>query len=57
MSSTGNNGSVQLWEDGERLDNGCCQCVASFFCPMDSYFAQMSIPGLRMTCCTGKGTR
>jgi hypothetical protein len=57
MASTGNNGSVQLWEDGEKLDNGCCQCNCSFFCPMDPYFAQISIPGLRTTWCTGKGTR
>ena len=39
MASTGNNGAVQLWQDGEKLDNGCCQCDCSFFCPMDSYFA------------------
>jgi hypothetical protein len=39
MASTGNNGAVQLWQDGEKLDNGCCQCDYSFFCPMDSYFA------------------
>jgi len=23
MASTGNNGAVQLWQDGEKLDNGC----------------------------------
>ena len=27
MASTGNNGTVQLWQDGEKLDNGCCQCL------------------------------
>ena len=31
MASTGNNGTVQLWQDGEKLDNGCCQCDRSFF--------------------------
>src|SRR6267154_5656455 len=44
MASTGNNGCVQLWQDGEKLDNGCCQCDCSFFCPTGSYFAQTSIP-------------
>jgi hypothetical protein len=38
MASTGNNRAVQLWQDGEKLDNGCCQCGCSFVCPMDSYF-------------------
>ncbi len=38
MASTGNNGTAQLWQDGEKLDNGCCQCDCSFCCPMDSYF-------------------
>jgi hypothetical protein len=37
MASTGNNGAVQLWQDGEKLDDGCCQCNCGFFCPMDSY--------------------
>lgn len=32
MASTGNNGTVQLWQDGEKLDNGCCQCL-QFFLP------------------------
>jgi hypothetical protein len=39
MASTGNDGAVQLWQDGEKMDNGCCQCDCSFFYPMDSYFA------------------
>jgi len=56
MASTGNNGAVQLWQDGEKLDNGCCQCDCSFSCPMDFYFAQTNIPGLRMTWHTEKGT-
>jgi hypothetical protein len=38
MASTGNNGTVQLWQDGEKLDNGCCQCL-QFLLSMDSYFA------------------
>ncbi len=56
MASTGNNGFVQLWQDGEKLDNGCCQCDCSFFCPMGSYFAQTSIPRPRTTSHIGKGT-
>lgn len=39
MASTGNNGSVQLWQDGEKLDNGCCKCDYGYFCLMSSYFA------------------
>ena len=26
MASTGNNGAVQLWQDGEKLNKGCCKC-------------------------------
>ncbi len=39
MASTGNDGSVQLWQDGKKLDNGCCQCDSTFFSLMSSYFA------------------
>ena len=38
MASTGNNGTVQLWQDGEKLDNGGCQCDCNFFPTMDSHF-------------------
>jgi len=38
MASTGNNGSVQLWQDGEKLDNACCQCDCSFFCTDELLF-------------------
>jgi len=31
MASTGNNGTVQLWQDGEKLDNDRCQCDRTFF--------------------------
>ena len=40
MASTGNNGAIQLWQDGEKLENGCCQCDCSFFGQMDSYFSR-----------------
>jgi hypothetical protein len=36
MASTGNNGTVQLWQDSEKLDDGSCQCDCSFFCPLSS---------------------
>ena len=39
MASTGNDGSVQLWQDSKKLENGCCQCDSTFFSPMSSYFA------------------
>jgi len=46
MASTGNDGSVQLWKDSKKLDNGRCQCDSTFFGPMSSHFAYTSTPAL-----------
>jgi hypothetical protein len=48
MASAGNNGSVQLWQDGKKVDGGHCQYLSSFICPTSSYSTQTIIPGLHM---------
>jgi hypothetical protein len=44
MASTGSNGSVQLWQDGEKLGNGCCKCDCIFFWPDELLFCLDKYP-------------
>ena len=38
MASTGNNGSVQLWQDGRKVDDGCCEYLCSYIVPTSCKF-------------------